>query len=398
MDNFFGAEAWFSKGRLNARWSTGHQLRLRAWPFPAAWAHEGTLSQWAPIRPRIGLSAILEQSSSGHLVTRTAYGRLLETIPEHIRSAVDGYPEYAWSLLRLVFRAPRALQLVDDSPALAFAIACGDRLGQVSREEVWARGPTMLNEKRSEVLRWLGLPFSQSAVRIFSRVPVFACGTETLTKLSLLLRSEERRILRLLRHVPHVNADVVELLSAPELLERLTPTFLAEVSEMATFRAYVAARLRWAARSYPTAFAGRTLPVIRSLQHFASVTSDLARRMPNVQQPEPMPPAAPGRALPGRFPPPPVRGNDVVVAICSNEELFFESVHQRNCVNRFRVRILKGRAYIYKVMAPERCTLSIVRDEEGWSIGELYQARNRPASPKTWSQVQKWLLTAPRRR
>jgi hypothetical protein len=82
------------------------------------------------------------------------------------------------------------------------------------------------------------------------------------------------------------------------------------------------------------------------------------------------------------------------VPICSGRELAEEGRLQSNCVASYWERIaIRQRAYIYRVLAPERCTLSLTRVGERWVQSELLRACNRPASEATRRAVAAWLAS-----
>jgi hypothetical protein len=48
--------------------------------------------------------------------------------------------------------------------------------------------------------------------------------------------------------------------------------------------------------------------------------------------------------------------------------------------------------FIYRVLQPERATLSLIRTDTGrWEIGELKASRNRPVTEQTHDLVEQWL-------
>jgi hypothetical protein len=52
----------------------------------------------------------------------------------------------------------------------------------------------------------------------------------------------------------------------------------------------------------------------------------------------------------------------------------------------------RGASVVYRVLEPERATLSLIRTETGrWEIGELKASRNRPVSEQTQDLVEQWL-------
>ena len=67
-------------------------------------------------------------------------------------------------------------------------------------------------------------------------------------------------------------------------------------------------------------------------------------------------------------------------------------LRQHNCVAGYAERVAGGDTYIYRVLAPQRATLSLVRwSGGGWPIGELLRAGNSPVSAATRRSVREWL-------
>jgi hypothetical protein len=95
------------------------------------------------------------------------------------------------------------------------------------------------------------------------------------------------------------------------------------------------------------------------------------------------------------FPPPPFPGTDTIRPLTTPAELIEEGDLQHNCVgNRvtYEPYVRRGLCYIYRVLAPERATLSMIsRGTVSWSIGELKTARNHTVSRETWRVVREWL-------
>ena len=93
------------------------------------------------------------------------------------------------------------------------------------------------------------------------------------------------------------------------------------------------------------------------------------------------------------FPPPPVPGlPGVVESLDSAEQLVLEGRRHSNCVASCAPRVREGRVSIYRVLQPQRATLSLVRTETGrWEIGELKASRNRPVTEQTRDLVEQWL-------
>lgn len=68
-----------------------------------------------------------------------------------------------------------------------------------------------------------------------------------------------------------------------------------------------------------------------------------------------------------------------------------EGCEQQNCVVTYARCVARGNQFIYRVLAPERATLQILRTQQGWQVGELSGPRNRPVSRATHIAVEQWI-------
>src|SRR5262249_8341668 len=93
-----------------------------------------------------------------------------------------------------------------------------------------------------------------------------------------------------------------------------------------------------------------------------------------------------------RLPNPPLPGTPEIVPIRTLEELIAEGREQNNCVATYAQRVQHRGVFIYRVLKPERATLSIVQSSDGdWQVGELKRRSNHEASALTWALVESWL-------
>ena len=94
----------------------------------------------------------------------------------------------------------------------------------------------------------------------------------------------------------------------------------------------------------------------------------------------------------GVLPPPPFRGTKDIVPILSADDLREEGRLQKNCVATYAGRVRKQTTFIFRVLKPERATLSIVKGNDGvWTIGELESHGNKAASEAARLVVAHWL-------
>ena len=88
---------------------------------------------------------------------------------------------------------------------------------------------------------------------------------------------------------------------------------------------------------------------------------------------------------------PPIPGNETIVPLTSPAMLAEEGREQQNCVAAYSQCVAHGNQFIYRVLAPERATLQILRTPQGWQIGELSGPRNQPVSRATHIAVEQWI-------
>ncbi|MBI4027129.1 MAG: hypothetical protein HY360_19240, partial [Verrucomicrobia bacterium] len=68
-----------------------------------------------------------------------------------------------------------------------------------------------------------------------------------------------------------------------------------------------------------------------------------------------------------------------------------EGREQAHCVFALVGEVRARQRAIYKVLEPERATLSLTPTPGGWRLDEIVGPRNRPVSPATRQAVQRWL-------
>jgi Arc/MetJ-type ribon-helix-helix transcriptional regulator len=92
------------------------------------------------------------------------------------------------------------------------------------------------------------------------------------------------------------------------------------------------------------------------------------------------------------LPAPPVPGTSDIIPLVRASELREEGRAQHHCVGDYARSVGRGERYVYRVLSPERATLSIVRGADGcWQIEQLYRACNQSVSEATRAAIQAWL-------
>ena len=385
----------------------------RTWPAPMAWRKTRAHNWWHPCRleirvqdgyvrgpaPRIdhtGQPLVpfpLDREPSGQLLLpflpdrerewqlrrAEAFRKWFDPVPEEVRQFLRGFRTRQYHLLSLLARAPAAWDLRNNRALLwmlasvwAFNRSVPSRRG-VEYAKRWCRW------RRRRIAAALGWRGGEATVRLLARVPARSISINALLYLRDAVAVPE--IARSLWHVPRVNRDVVALVSMPFLWEEgITPNLMAEVGKDTSndTRPHTA----WLLRDVLGMFRhlGRTgCPRFRSVAEIQSLHDELVEaslRRPFWTSPTSDP-----------FPPPPVPGSKDIVPLTDARALYEEGKEQHNCVASYADRVVRGEVYIYRVLHPERATLSIRRSGRRWVLDHLKVACNRKPQYDTYEAV-----------
>lgn len=73
-------------------------------------------------------------------------------------------------------------------------------------------------------------------------------------------------------------------------------------------------------------------------------------------------------------------------------ELLREGEAQHNCAATYAQRVAEGKAYLYRVAAPERATVCVLRRRRKWVLSEIKASCNRPVGFETAKTVTGWFI------
>lgn len=223
--------------------------------------------------------------------------------------------------------------------------------------------------------------------RILSHVVPESIEAKPLLWLRHSLQSEVNRAQ--LRHLGRINQGVIALTINPFLLSAIAPRLFRDVSGATEFDSNSGRIDRLLLDTVEMLEStGRRNPVFHSLRKLRATHDELAwlyrQERPTVNH---------------QLAQPPFPGIDgILEPLCSNHDLWHEGRGQKNCVAapHYARRVRAGSHFIYRLLVPQRCTLSIERSGTRWSISELECAQNRRADPATWRWVESWLRNARR--
>lgn len=92
------------------------------------------------------------------------------------------------------------------------------------------------------------------------------------------------------------------------------------------------------------------------------------------------------------FPDPPLPGNQSIVPIRSVDQLIEEGSVMNNCVASYAHEVMTGESFIYRVLHPQRCTLSVEKSASGrMKIEEMKLFNNQVPDKATYAAVKEWI-------
>ena len=298
-------------------------------------------------------------------------------------STINALPSHGRDVAALVQGFPEALDLVRTNLALGVCIACAGAWDSLRGDanELTVR---LLRMRRREACAALGFPGTEGTVRLLAKILPEACSVPVLMRLRRKLAKPG--LGEVLRHVPVIGKEALFLAAHWQWGQSVSIPLFREMereSDGAALPKYgslledtiqMRERLNRDGRPF------------RSLAEVKRCHNRLAANMND---------GANGRdclALDLKFPPPPIPGTERILALDSPSMLIDEGRRQRHCVAIKAEEVASGQMYVYRILAPERATLSIIRAGTGWEFGELRGPGNRPVAERTKQFVSDWFL------
>lgn len=310
---------------------------------------------------------------------RRAFDSFRFSLPKAVAARTEKFQSRQWALLRLFNARSENLEFAGQNPALCFAVANFRCFIRASLDDAVKKSAS----RQRDIAGWLGFPPTEAAVRILAKLKPESASVELLDPLRAALK--DPAFTKTLAHLPQLNAGVVTIAADPALRAAVTPRLLNEVAEVPSekYLADTAVLIRNTLRMFFRVHPHRSPPQLQSVARVRQVHDEISTEYLRIE--------APGMGS-FRFPRPPLRGTADIVPICTMEELVAEGRAQSNCVATYAERVQSRHTFIYRVLKPERATLSIVRGPDGdWQISELERCGNSGVSGITRRLVQSWL-------
>lgn len=310
-------------------------------------------------------------------------------IPAAVLHAARVAGVYEWSALRMLRACEGVQDLATSAPNLLWLVA-----GSVAERDVHPRAlGDVLRAKRPALLAWaLEGEVAPEHVRFLEKLQLVERDAAERTRVLRALRAPE--VVRAARHCERISAAALEeLVDLPRALcdAAFVGDALRRGDAVDLRRAPELVRdcVRLAGIMGDNAHGLWKRPTVESLAclHDRWVAA-LPRRRPDLVRVL----MEQGSAL---LPHAPLEASTDIVPIRTVLELWVESVQMAHCAYARLGSYRRGRAFVFRVLRPERATLEVRCVGEELVLWELRAAQNRPVSAETELAVRHWFEGQP---
>ena len=316
---------------------------------------------------------------------RKAFDSFRFALPKELARGIEDFRNHQWWMIVMasLLESP-ALDLLNSTPILAYMLANNRSYQEMMQnEERRCRALEIVCMKQRELLGKFKYPDSKRMVSIIRKIKPQSVSPEDLRALKRTIRDEN--VEKSLLHLPAINCGILALATNPELTGTYNSKLLQEISESRRedyypFTAQLIDEIKY---MFGVARPGTPTPLFRSVARAQQCHDEVAVDFLRVSS---------TKLKYCKIPRPPLPGTESIVPLTTIPQLKEEGQDQRNCVGSYARRVSQRATYIYKVLAPERATLAIVRTSGGtWRTGELRCAGNTEVKAQTRKTVQAWL-------
>ncbi|MEM6279742.1 MAG: PcfJ domain-containing protein [Verrucomicrobiota bacterium] len=322
---------------------------------------------------------------------KKAFAQFRFSMPKPFARVLEPFKTHQWPLLILLSHDRHALELAESNPALAFFLAL-----RMSGDVSLIESLRCCSMRQRDLMDVLGLPNSNRAVKLFRKITPASLNGDHWGSMLDVFRRELEEAKSPLHHLEVINTGVIEILAHPTASRVVGPNLLVEVGQdkaenhrgrvvhMITSTLEMQEDLR--DEGSGPAKRNHFPDLSRLRETHEEVTKRYRRRIRQLIEAN--------EHDTDRFRNPPLPGiPGKIEPITSAEGLVNEGEEQGNCVASYAQRVRQGSTFIYRVLTPERATLSIVKTSHfsEWEIGELETKYNTEASSATEDSVQAWL-------
>ncbi len=311
-----------------------------------------------------------------------------QSIPPAVLAMSESLPALQYQLLQAMQVSEGALELAFSAPLLFLLLVYqADQLA-LSRDEFVA----LVLQKRTEILRFCGLPATSSLKRLVARIEVRSMMMDEFLYIRQALQNSD--FTDPLRHIPRLNTH--QLMALRYYTGPFWPGFMTILEPV--MELWQQRQIRQIAED--TAQMGATLAHLQGIDTFGALQT-LHDRL--IERRNLLYRANGGErrrllleqyALDyGEYPPPPLPGNEVVVPLQSWEELVKEGEDMRHCVSGYGREVGLQQQFIYQVLSPQRLTMALQRVGNSWQVAQVRGVCNCRATDEAMDVIKQWFVS-----
>jgi hypothetical protein len=390
----------FKEGKLRI-FKEDEVMLIRGWPDPNAVRKTRYDKAWDPFTPRfalvrpyrparkkgeakqleLGLDATPRRPTLAEQKKR-AFDQFRFSLPSEVAKAVEPFREDQWHLLTLAFKVTAFPEFLAANPGLAFCLAHNIRFRPRRSTNPDLMVERVIGMKQKDIAAWLGFPGTGQAVKTLRKVP--AAALDLASALRLRAAIQDPATAGMLSHVSCLNRSILAIAATPSLRRMVTPRLLDDIAGQKRDAHYphTALLLDQVQNLTEALQPPRVRRTFHTLDSVTRLHHDLSVQYVETR----------GDEISGyRFPSPPNPGTQSIVPLRTPADLLEEGRLQGNCVGSYAKSVADRRVYIYRVLRPERSTLSLVRQSGSWQIEQLCCEANHRVDKRTKQAVEEWL-------
>ncbi len=380
-----------------------HQWMVWDWQHGMGWHIyvDGDLevSAWYEV-PHIPLTALSMQQT-----------RWFQSIPSALQAKVlvlnEHNPELVFPLLRLIARYRHVQELFEDAPLLSLLVMVHAMRHQWSEEEV----SKLFTRKRTALLAEIQLPACQSAWKLLGKLHYDVLNRQTWKDIQQMFAGE---YWSRLSHERTLDIRAIRCLNgAPDLLDDAlfrycvyqgAVRFLSSQRDCAVirsrlFRMYFERQASYIELKELYGLMEDTLTMLWNQPRRRRAVLRMSNEAELLRLHDHLAGDHPRQVPDVDFPAPPIPDTKDIQAISHSSELIEEGKAQQHCVACYWKRIAQGQYYVYRMSAPERATIGLIRQHDGtWHVDQLRLRANGTPTQVTKDVVEKWLLDSLKKR
>ena len=306
------------------------------------------------------------------------------TIPEREQIALRKFNHFRWNVFKVISQNSPATDLAISNPTLFFLTK--HEIFSPFIPDTWDYNQFRSNDrnlfylKQKELADKLFLPKSETTVKLLRKIDSKTLGPTS--RIDILNLFKNPKALKLAKHMRSIDGGILAILAHKKLSVYLTSKYIQELSSEVNISYSQELHLL----NDTTDMAGKLNRNILkdsfiSIKQIRELHDDLIFQLGRLKE---------SNFENGILPPPPLPGTSYIIPLTTPQAIIREGRNQENCVVTYIKKVITGDCYLYKVLRPERATLSLERNGANWEIGELKTKFNKKPSTETYLKVKLW--------